>query len=199
VLKIHERFFFRKKEIDSSAESAYPKSCRLILVDAGHQVIAQAFVVSGDMFVADKIIFLRVETVETVDGTHPELLVAIFVDTTDIVIADAAAVMGVESVYDHLVSVETVEPVPGADPDKSPFILVNGFNGAVGQALFQADMFEFEFGRLGGGEKRKEEGSYKETYYIIKETSGVVEHINSNAFLVAAPSLGVKLDKDSRN
>jgi hypothetical protein len=105
------------------------------------------------------------------------LPVAILVDTTDIVVADAAAVMGVEAVYDHLVSIETVEPVAGADPDKPPFILVNGFDGAVGQALFQADMFEFEFGRLGGGGKRKEEGdTYKETRQMVKEISGMAEH-----------------------
>jgi hypothetical protein len=73
----------------------------------------------------------------------------IFIDSLDIIIAKAIAVSRIIPVYHYFMSVIPVESVAGADPDKTPAILEDGFDGTVGQPLLAREMGKTELGRLG--------------------------------------------------
>jgi len=101
-----------------------------------HQVQAKTGRIVVLVFEACKIIFLPVESIKPVRGSHPEMMVPVLVNTADKIIAQTVTVRRVIPVNHDFVSVITVEPVTSAKPDKSKAVLKDGFNGTIGNSFF---------------------------------------------------------------
>ena len=84
-------------------------------------------------------------------------MLAIFINTGHVTVAQAVRVFRIVFVYRHLMPIITVQAVAGSQPHEATVILVDGFNGAVGEAVFVLDVFEVEFGllRLGVAQRQK--------------------------------------------
>jgi hypothetical protein len=87
--------------------------------------------VAGDVFITGESIFKLVEPVKPVAGAYPQVMATILKHTTDVVIAEGIYIGRIVFKYGDLVAIIPVKPVAGAKPDKTPIVLVNGFNGAV--------------------------------------------------------------------
>ncbi len=86
--------------------------------------------------------------IQTVQRANPESMLAVLINTGHVTVTQAVRVFRVVFVYRHLIPVVTIQAVPSAQPHEAPMILVDGFNGAVGKAVFILDVFEVEFGFL---------------------------------------------------
>ena len=115
----------------------------------GHQVQAKTGRIIVPVFETCKIIFLPVESIKPVRGSHPEMMVPVLVNTADKIVAQTITVRRVIPVNNDFVSVIAVEPVTSAKPDKSKAVLKDGFNGTIGNSFFIWNMGKPEFGWLG--------------------------------------------------
>src|SRR5579859_3315595 len=109
-----------------------PDMSAMILQQGGDIAAAQAAAVGIPVLPPGKPVLCPVKPVEPIHRSDPELMIPVFQDTTDIPVADTPAVGRVIPVYDDLMTVIAVQPVPGPDPDKSLTVLVDGLDGAVG-------------------------------------------------------------------
>jgi hypothetical protein len=82
----------------------------------------------------------RVEAVKAFLGADPDDAVRVFEQRVDEIAADAGAVVGVVPEDLERVPVKTVEPVLGAEPEKSPSILQTANNGIVGKAILHLEV-----------------------------------------------------------
>jgi hypothetical protein len=59
-------------------------------------------------------------------------MLPVLIDTPDIPVTDAPAILRIVPVDDHLMPVIAVQPIPRSDPDKLGTILEDGFDRTVG-------------------------------------------------------------------
>src|SRR6266851_9953476 len=88
-----------------------------------HQVQAKAVRIIVPVLEPCKIIFLPVEPVKPVRGSNPQMMVPVFIDATDKIIAQTITVGRVIPVYHDFISVIAIESVAGAKPDESEAVL----------------------------------------------------------------------------
>jgi hypothetical protein len=100
------------------------------------------------MFISDKMIPGTVQPVQPIDRPDPESLFLIFIYTSYIVVTNTGTIAGVVAVNHHLVPVVPVQTIPGADPDKTPAVLENRFDRAVGKPLLAGNMGKSQRWRL---------------------------------------------------
>jgi len=73
-------------------------------------------------------------------------VLAVFINASNVTVAEAKGVFWGVFVHGHLMAVVTVQTVAGAQPDEATMVLMDGFDGTVGEAIFILDVFEVEFG-----------------------------------------------------
>jgi hypothetical protein len=91
------------------------------------------------MLVTGKTVCFPVQPVQSIPGPYPQIPGMILINTLDIIIAKAITVSRVIPADHYFMAVVPVQSVAGADPDKPPAVLENGFNGAVGQPLLAGE------------------------------------------------------------
>jgi hypothetical protein len=135
--------------IEAAAGRSDPKAAVVVFEERGYAVVTEAIAILIAVFVANKMIGSGVQAVEAVCSAYPELVVTVFADAADIAVAETVAIRLIVAVDDHVVAVVAVESIAGADPDEAAAVLKNGFDGAVGEALFAGEVGEIQFWRLG--------------------------------------------------
>lgn len=142
---------FSVQRIDASSEGSNPKSALVIFQHGRYTIVAKAVFLLVGVLETGKTIEPRVIAVQPIDGTHPKLPLAVLINTRNVAVAEAIRIFWRVFVHGHLVSVVTVQAVTSAQPHEAPMVLMDGFDGAVGKAVFVLDVFEVEFGLLSLG------------------------------------------------
>ena len=83
------------------------------------------------MLIPRKIVCCSFKTVQSINGPYPKLVLAVFINMPDIVIAYTIGVLRVILINSHLVAIIFVQAIAGPKPNEAPAILENDFNGAV--------------------------------------------------------------------
>jgi hypothetical protein len=89
-----------------------------------------------------KLIISGIEPVQPIIGTNPEIVIAVFVNKADIIVAYTIRILRVVPVDRHLITIIPVQAIAGTEPHEAPVILENTFDGTVGKTLFAGDMFK---------------------------------------------------------
>ncbi len=134
--------------IDASAKGGHPKIAFVVFQHSRHIIVAKAVFLLVDVLETGKTVESGIITIQTIEGAHPKLMVYVFINAGNVTVAEAIGVFWDVFVHGHLVPVVAVQTVAGTQPDEATLVLMDGFDGAVGEAVFVLDVFEVELGLL---------------------------------------------------
>ena len=104
----------------------------------------------GDLF------GLVIDAVHAVGRPHPDILLAILVDGTDVIVADRRLVVHLVLIDLKLVTVIPVSPVSRPEPDISLRVLEDIENGNLRKTVFHSEMREKERPFIPAGYRNEE-------------------------------------------
>lgn len=104
----------------------------------------------GDLF------GLVIDAVHTVGRPHPDILLAILVDGTDVIVADRRLVVHLVLIDLKLITVIPVSPVSRPEPDISFRVLEDIENGNLRKTVFHSEMREKERPFIPAGYRNEE-------------------------------------------